>query len=450
MRKRLLSLLFAGALVASVATVGVSAATDAEGRYEHTDSKVNTRRVWFYMPSDWYNDFSKQTGDTAGMYWWGGTGSGNPWCGYKTYADSASQMFYVDLPSDVPMVIWNNFVNGEMDTEAPIYKAALQTVDIPSEGICEDDDSVYLEQEGFWEEMSESFEGDKSALGDFKDSFEDGDYGFMLNLDNMIYVLDDNTKYVSMSALSGKLGYNGQWYFYFGDGTYGSWPSPERSKEEMAKGNGVFGELKYVHTPLNEAGFKEVDGEKYYYYMTSCMTSAGDKIYGQRAKNGFFTKDGKIYYAQANGNLLRNAERTFTDAEAVDIFGNKVEGLKAGEVYTFDANGVLQTKDGDGPKVEEITEPPTLPPVETTLAPAQVDTTKGTVPDPKTDATSATETKGSASSDTASKTNTTTTGGTTTDNAAIQTGTYSMAAVIFLVLAAFVGFAFYSRRKYNK
>ncbi|MEE1172359.1 MAG: hypothetical protein U0K87_08370, partial [Ruminococcus sp.] len=208
MRKRLLSLLFAGALVASVATVGVSAATDAEGRYEHTDSKVSTRRVWFYMPSDWYNDFSKQTGDTAGMYWWGGTGSGNPWCGYKTYADSASQMFYVDLPADVPMVIWNNYVNGEMDTEAPIYKAAFQTVDIPSEGICEDDDSVYLEQEGFWEEMAESFEDDKSALGNFADTFEDNeDYGFMLNLDNMIYVLDDNTKYVSMSALSGKLGY---------------------------------------------------------------------------------------------------------------------------------------------------------------------------------------------------------------------------------------------------
>ncbi len=444
MRKRLLSLLFAGALVASVATVGVSAATDAEGRYEHTDSKVNTRRVWFYMPSDWYNDFSKQTGDTAGMYWWGGTGSGNPWCGYKTYADSASQMFYVDLPADVPMVIWNNYVNGEMDTEAPIYKAAFQTVDIPSEGICEDDDSVYLEQDGFWEEMKESFEGDKSALGDFKDSFEDGDYGFMLNLDNMIYVLDDNTKYVSASELSGKLGYNGQWYFYFGDGTYGSWPTPERSKEEMAKGNGVFGELKYVHTPLNEAGFKEVDGEKYYYYLTG----DGENNYGQRAKNGFFGLGSDIYYAQENGNLLRDTERVFTEEEIVDIFGNKVAGLNAGESYKFDSQGKLMTEEPF--TLPPMTEPPTKAPVETTVAPAQDDTTKGTVPDPKTDATSATETKGSASSDTASKTNTTTTGGTTTDNAAIQTGTYSMAAVIFLVLAAFVGFAFYSRRKYNK
>ena len=419
MRKRLLSLLFAGALVASVATVGVSAATDAEGRYEHTDSKVNTRRVWFYMPSDWYNDFSKQTGDTAGMYWWGGTGSGNPWCGYKTYADSASQMFYVDLPADVPMVIWNNYVNGEMDTEAPIYKAAFQTVDIPSEGICEDDDSVYLEQDGFWEEMKESFEDDKSALGDFKDSFEDGDYGFMLNLDNMIYVLDDNTKYVSASELSGKLGYNGQWYFYFGDGTYGSWP-------------------KYMHTPLNEAGFKEVDGEIYYYYMTS----EGDKIYGQRAKNGFFGSDTKIYYAQENGNLLRNADRSFTEEEAVDIYGNKVANLEVGKVYHFDAEGVMEAD------FEPPTDPPmpTTKPVETTVAPTADDTSKGTIPTPPADATSATETKGSASSDTAPKTGTTTTGGTTSDNSAIQTGTYSMAAVIFLVLAAFVGFAFYSRR----
>ena len=443
MRKRLLSLLFAGALVASVATVGVSAATDAEGRYEHTDSKVSTRRVWFYMPSDWYNDFSKQTGDTAGMYWWGGTGSGNPWCGYKTYADSASQMFYVDLPADVPMVIWNNFVNGEMDTEAPIYKAAFQTVDIPSEGFTEDDDSVYLEQEGFWEEMKESFKGDKSALGNFVNTFEDNeDYGFMMNFDNMIYVLDDNTRYVSESALSGKLGYSGQWYFYFGDGTYGSWPTPERSKEEMAKGNGVFGELKYVHTPLNEAGFKEVDGEKYYYYLTG----DGEVVYGQRAKNGFFGSDTKIYYAQENGNLLRNADRSFTEEEAVDIYGNKVDNLEVGKVYHFDAEGVMEAD------FEPPTDPPmpTTKPVETTVAPAQDDTTKGTVPTPPADATSATETKGSASSDTAPKTGTTTTGGTTTDNSAIQTGTYSMAAVIFIVLAAFVGFAFYSRRKYNK
>lgn len=444
MRKRLLSLLFAGALVASVATVGVSAATDAEGRYEHTDSKVNTRRVWFYMPSDWYNDFSKQTGDTAGMYWWGGTGSGNPWCGYKTYADSASQMFYVDLPADVPMVIWNNYVNGEMDTEAPIYKAAFQTVDIPSEGIGKDDDSVYLEQEGFWEEMKESFKGDKSALGNFADTFENNeDFGFMLNLDNMIYVLDDNTRYVSMSALSGKLGYSGQWYFYFGDGTYGSWPSPERSKEEMAKGNGVFGELKYVHTPLNEAGFKEVDGEKYYYYLTG----DGEVVYGQRAKNGFFTENGEIYYAQENGNLLRNTERAFTEEELVDIFGEKLTIYDVGETITFDGEG-RSTVPPKG-TIPARTEPTTKAPVETT-APAADDTSKGTIPTPPADATSATETKGSASSDTVSKTNTTTTGGTTTDNAAIQTGTYSMAAVIFLVLAAFVGFAFYSRRKYNK
>ena len=300
--------------------------------------------------------------------------------------------------------------------------------------------------------MSESFEGDKSALGNFANTFEDNKvYGFMMNFDNMIYVLDDNTKNVSMSALSGKLGYNGQWYFYFGDGTYGSWPSPERSKEEMAKGNGVFGELKYVHTPLNEAGFKEVDGEKYYYYMTSYMNSEGDNIiYGQRAKNGFFSDGEDFYYAQENGNLLRNTEKSFSEEEIVDIFGNKVIGLEADKVYKFKDSGAIDFEGEPKPEPTPIPTPPTPKPVETTVAPTADDTSKGTIPTPPADATSATETKGSASSDTASKTNTTTTGGTTTDNAAIQTGTYSMAAVIFLVLAAFVGFAFYSRRKYNK
>ena len=340
--KKLLSMFISLTLVlSSFGTASVSAATDPDGHYDHAYGKVDTRRVYFYMPSDWYNEFSKQTGDTAGMYWWGGTGSGNPWCGYKAYADAQPQMYYVDLPSDVPMVIWNNYVNGEMDTEAPIYKGALQTIDIPSEGYTEDDDSIYLEQEGFWEEMGDSFfYGDKSALGDFVNTFEDNeDYGFMLNFDNMVYVLDDNTKYSSESALSGKLGYSGEWFFYFGDGTYGSWPTAERSKEEMAKGNGIFGELKYTHTPMNEDGFKEVDGEKYYYYLTG----DSDNPYGQRARNGFFSKDGKVYYAQKNGNLLRNCKTYFKEEDAFDIFGNKIEGFDTDREYSFDGNGVLQT-----------------------------------------------------------------------------------------------------------
>ena len=440
MRKKIFSLIFAGALLASIATAGVSADTDAENHYKHTSTKVGTRRVLFYMPSDWTNDFTKDYNNVAGMYWWGGTGSGPAWVGYKAYNGEGNQMFYVDLPTDVPMVIWNNYINGEMDTEAPIYKAAYQTVDIPSEGIAEEDDSVYLEQDGFWEEMKESFEGDKSALGNFADTFEDNDdYGFMLNLDKMIYILDDNTRYSTESALSGKLGYSGQWMFYYGDGTYGSWPTPERAKEEMAKSNGVFGELKYMHTPLKEAGFKDVDGETYYYYQLG----DGDVVYGQRAKKGFFGNGGNVYYAQENGNLLKNAERTFTEEELVDIFGNKVEGLKAGEPIKFDENGKLVTEEPI--TIPYFTVPPTKP-VETTVAPtaAQGTTVKGTVPQPATaDATSATKI---STSDTASKGTTTT----KTDNSAIQTGSYSLAAAIFAVLAAFVGFAFYSRKKYNK
>ena len=442
MRKRLLSLLFAVVLLASVVTVGVSAATDGQNHYVHTDTNVSTRRVWFYMPSDWYNEFSAQTGDTAGIYWWGGTGALDVWCGYRAYADSEPQMFYMDLPADAPMIIWNNYVNGEMDTEAPIYKAALQTIDIQSEGICEDDDSIYLEQEGFWEEMKESFNGDKSALGNFVDTFEDNnDYGFMLNLDNMIYILDDNTKYANPSALSGKLGYSGQWYFYFGDGKYGSWPTPERSQEEMEKGNGFFGELKYTHTPLAETGFKEVDGETYFYYMASYIPDQTDDVifYGQRAKNGFFSKDGKIYYAQENGNLLKNAERSFTEAEAVDIYGNRVEGLTAGEVYSFDADGSLQTQ--GGVIVDEPTEPPTDAPTDApTQAPTKAADTQATDGTQKENGKATPDAPTTPKSSTNSNAN-------TTNKSAIQTGDVVYAIALLTILALAAGVVFFVRRK---
>ena len=66
--KKLLSMFISLTLIlSSFGTVGVSAVTDPDGHYYHTDDKISTRRVYFFMPSDWYHEISKQTGDTAGM-----------------------------------------------------------------------------------------------------------------------------------------------------------------------------------------------------------------------------------------------------------------------------------------------------------------------------------------------------------------------------------------------
>lgn len=269
MTKRIVSLLLAVVLVcamATVAVVSVSAAVDKDGCYVPSASIKKTQRLYFLMPDDWYNTKYNITG--AGAYWWGGPDAcgsidgasvGNAWPGYKILKDEKMEnLYYLDFPMDdlqnTTAIIFNNYFDGGKATKneetgevtyaksKEEYVAAKQTGDVIStyysEGIASD---YYAElcDGHFFDLAREAMEGeDKSFLGDFADNFFiDEEYDEVaMSFNNMIYVIDP-TK--TSANFEGKETCVGEWYFYYGDGFYGSHPN-----REMAEKDGFVNELK--------------------------------------------------------------------------------------------------------------------------------------------------------------------------------------------------------------
>lgn len=264
MTKRIISILMAVVLtfaMAAVAVVSVSAAIDENGAYVPSESVKDTVRVYFLMPKAWYSEKtyegSPEGGKTAGVYWWGGPDSGEEfgtasggvkWPGYKTQVDKAyDDLYYIDLPyapTELSPIVFNNFLDGGTRTVDPDtgditfqfneerFLKAQQTTDITASYYSEDDDDFYdtnLDGE-FWALAQEAFDGeDKTFFGDFEGNFfEDPDWGISMNFDNMIYVVDPSK---TSQNFEGKLTYIGEWYFYYGDGTYGSLPNKEMARE---------------------------------------------------------------------------------------------------------------------------------------------------------------------------------------------------------------------------
>lgn len=264
MTKRIVSILLAVVLtfaMAAVAVVSVSAAVDANGAYVPSETVKDTVRVYFLMPKAWYSEKtyegSPEGGKTAGVYWWGGPDSGQEvgtdqggvkWPGYKTQIDTAyNDLYYIDLPyapAELSPIVFNNFLDGgtrivDPDTGAVTFQyneerflKAQQTTDITASYYSEGDDAFYDENlDGdFWAMADEAFNGeDKTFFGEFESNFfEDPDWGISMNFDNMIYVVDPSK---TSQNYEGKLTYIGEWYFYYGDGTYGSLPNKDMAKE---------------------------------------------------------------------------------------------------------------------------------------------------------------------------------------------------------------------------
>lgn len=255
MKKKLVSLLLAGSVVASmaaIASVSASAIIDSNGCYAPGENVTcGTYRYYFAMPNTWLSEYS----DTAGAYWYNGTdpcgavdGSGGDlkWPGYKAqrdeYKSSSYGLYYVDCPTDVPQIIWNNYTDGGEDKEAPIYLTAKQSNDAPTEFYVADDSDLY--NQDWFDEMEESYSGDKAKLGDFADNFfydEEYGLGFAMNFDNMIFVVPAEP---NGENFQGKPTYNGDWYFYYGNGEYGTYPTKEEAEEK-----GTLLSLENVATP---------------------------------------------------------------------------------------------------------------------------------------------------------------------------------------------------------
>lgn len=238
MKKKLVSLLLAGSVVASmaaIASVSASAIIDENGCYAPGENVESTHRYYLAMPKEWYSSNT----DTAGVYWWSGTdacgavdGTGGTlaWPGYKAQRSEVEDVYYIDCPTDVTTIVWNNYINGGTDKEAPVYLEAKQAANAGVEYYSDGDSDLY--DSDWFIEMEESFDGDKAALGDFADNFfieEEYGFGLSFNFDNMIYVIDLAKTDVNFE---GKMTYVGDWYFYYGNGEYGTYPTKEESVEK--------------------------------------------------------------------------------------------------------------------------------------------------------------------------------------------------------------------------
>ncbi len=264
MSKKLISIILSCVLVLSLAVVGVigvSAAVDKDGRYVPSESVKETNRVYFLMPESWKNEKYKAV--EAGAYWWNGsdpcgsvdgTSVGAAWPGYKMQvADADANLFYIDLPSDVPVIIFNNFLNGgerKKDDAGNVsyefgeeqFKAARQTVDTTCQYYSEGDDDYYdnMLDGDFWAKAQEAVEGDdKTFLGNFQKNFfmeTEYDLGISMNFDNMVFIIDPNN--TSVNEVSGKESYGGEFYFFYGKNEetgnyeYGGLPNYEQAKAE--------------------------------------------------------------------------------------------------------------------------------------------------------------------------------------------------------------------------
>lgn len=200
MSKKIISLLLAIMLTVSmvaVAAVSVSAEVDDENRYYPAEG-TDTYRYYFYMPSDWFNDYAY----TAGIYWWQGSDACTSWPGYNAQIGDANGIYYADVPTDVTTIIWNNGFDGGEDPTSEEYALAIQTMNIGSEYYDEGESDLYPE-------------GTE-------------------NFDNMIYVINPNS--VDINDFNGKTTCGGEWYYYYGNGEYGVQPT----KEEAVAAGAVF------------------------------------------------------------------------------------------------------------------------------------------------------------------------------------------------------------------
>lgn len=222
--KKVLSIILAVLIVASVATVIASAySTSDEGALKAADAikayveeqqavdpdfALTTNRYYFLMPdgktglkgidesSEFYGQFAKSwyfegyTDAGPGIYWWDTPNVPNPdgWVGYIVDGQvEGTNVFYCDVPVDCTTIIWNNGVDGGQDTTQDIYFKAAQSINVPCE----------------------YYDAGESPYIDTTDNF-----------DNMIYVVNPDD--IQINEFSQKQTCGGYWFYYYGDECFGA------------------------------------------------------------------------------------------------------------------------------------------------------------------------------------------------------------------------------------
>lgn len=210
MTKKILSIVLAAVMLVSLCTVAVFVTSAEEvdpnevkledGREivsaACAEAGIGTKRYYFYMPEDWFNDLTQ----TAGIYWWDSTGAPKAWPGYYAYPTAFEGIFYADVPADASTIIWNNGVNGGTDETKDVYFKAFQTKNIGSEYYDPGENDLYPDG------VLEGFHG-------------------------MIFVVDPNGEHET-NDMSTKVGYAGDWFYYYGDGTCGTMPKKNEAADK--------------------------------------------------------------------------------------------------------------------------------------------------------------------------------------------------------------------------
>lgn len=262
--KKLASLFLAAALVVPMTTLSVgntSAAVDENGYYVPEEGE-STNRYYFAMPNSWLNEYT----DTAGVYFaptavtCGFVEGEEPisWPGYKAYFDGyksyAYSLYYVDCPTDIEFIVWNNYIKSGATDDTAMSDAEKQSDGVNTEFCSLYDYDIYDAE--WFAEMEESFNGDKKALGSYADNFfydEEYGSGFSFNFDNMIYVVPQNAD-CENSSVTGIETYKGNWYFFYGEDEYGTYPT----REESEKNNTLYSLCPYA--VIDDGGIGDVDG----------------------------------------------------------------------------------------------------------------------------------------------------------------------------------------------
>ena len=278
--------------VTAVSLTNASATKNPDDTY--TPSRgVEAKTYRFAMPGCWQSDYWRQNENCAGIYWW--TGADTPgsvfthdWPGYKMtrVAEAGVENLYSSpVPADANMIVINNHIDGGMpgqpnflqerfdaacntnDTqsvyyafmESPYYTKDLwkyawdKAADEVGRTIDWSDDETRMTSEeatqisDIYDELLEAVDDDDFVLdipefGNYAKNFyvetENGD-GIAQSFDNMVYVvnLDPNTINISTTLIpEGKITYGGDWFFYYGNGEYGTWPT----KELLEEHTGIF------------------------------------------------------------------------------------------------------------------------------------------------------------------------------------------------------------------
>ena len=205
--KKALALILSVSMMSSVLALGsfsagaVEEVTTVKNDYVPSED-TDTYRAYFYMPEDWYNEYT----DTAGAYWWEGTDACPTWQDmYSMNSTDTENIYYMDIPTNAPRIIFNNYIDNGEDPDAPVYNKAAHTIDI-----------LFATEEYGGETWA--YFPDMGSIEADSELYPEG----LKTFDNMIYVIDPNR--IDINVLNQKKVCKGEWYYYYGNGEYGFTP----------------------------------------------------------------------------------------------------------------------------------------------------------------------------------------------------------------------------------